>query len=380
MGISHLSIAGANPKVEVVAVCDTSAYLLSVLSKYTGVRTYNKMESMLAAESLDAVIISTPSNMHAAMVRTALSANINVFCEKPFCLDPNESAELAHLAEERGLVTQVGYHNRFIGAFAEVKRLLETRAIGEVSHVLAESYGPVVLKPKGGTWRTRQADGGGCLYDYAAHPIDLLNWYFGEPETTSGSLLRRIFSKETDDEVYSTFSWRSGPTGHLSVNWSDESQRKMTTMITIWGKGGKIYADRQECRVYLRNLDGAPPGYNLGWNARYTTSLTSPVNFYLRGEEYSAQLDEFVERVNSQLVEGLNDFRSAAVTDRTLRAIIDDATSAVIPRPITPESALRDDRTSRSNTIGTRVPAGSIARARVRGLVVRLLSAAKAKG
>ncbi|WP_408647061.1 hypothetical protein [Tessaracoccus coleopterorum] len=39
-----------------------------------------------------------------------------------------------------------------------------------MTHGLAEAYGPVVLKPQGGTWRSRSAEGGGCLYDYAAHP------------------------------------------------------------------------------------------------------------------------------------------------------------------------------------------------------------------
>ena len=34
-----------------------------------------------------------------------------------------------------------------------------------------------------------------------------------------------------------------------------------------------------------------PDGYQHGWNVRYTTELTEPVGFYLRGEEYSAQID-----------------------------------------------------------------------------------------
>ena len=90
-------------------------------------------------------------------------------------------------ATRRGLVTQVGYHNRFVGAFQEVKRLLDAGAIGEVTHVLGEAYGPVVLKPKGGTWRSQRTEGGGCLYDYAAHVLDLVNWYIGEPVGVGGT-------------------------------------------------------------------------------------------------------------------------------------------------------------------------------------------------
>src|SRR5690625_5370771 len=67
----------------------------------------------------------------------------------------------------------------------------------------------------------------------------------------------------------------------------------MRTALTLWGTHGTIYADRQECRVYLRGPH-VPQGYQTGWNVRYTTDLTPPVDFYVRGEEYSAQLHHFV--------------------------------------------------------------------------------------
>ena len=71
----------------------------------------------------------------------------------------------------------------------------------------------------------------------------------------------------------------------------------MTTRITVWGTAGRIFADRQEIQVYLRDTGVVPEGYEHGWNVRYGTELTEPVGFYLRGEEYSAQIDHFVERV-----------------------------------------------------------------------------------
>ena len=83
------------------------------------------------------------------MVRQALERGIHVFCEKPLFTDPAESAALTELAAERHLVTQVGYHNRFVASFREVHRLLELAAIGTVHTALAEAYGPVVLKPPG---------------------------------------------------------------------------------------------------------------------------------------------------------------------------------------------------------------------------------------
>jgi predicted dehydrogenase len=325
MGLSHHAMVNAHPDVDVVGVCDSSSYVLSVLGKYTGVSTYTDFEDMLEHTELDAVLISTPSSSHVRMVGTALERDLHVFCEKPFTLDAGDAERLTTLARDRDLVTQVGYHNRFVGAFREVKSLLEAGAIGEVTHALGEAYGPVVLKPKGGTWRSRRNEGGGCLYDYAAHAINLLNWYLGEPTGVGGTVLSSVFSREIDDEVFSTMYFSEGKTAQISVNWSDESYRKMTTRITIWGTAGRIYVDRQECQVYLRDTAQLPPGYSEGWNVRYTTDLTEPVWFYLRGEEYSAQLDHFVERVAARRADGLNDFASATSTDKVIAMMVADA-------------------------------------------------------
>lgn len=326
MGLSHHSMINAHPRVKVAAVCDSTGYVLDVLNKYTGVLTYTDFDEMLREVKLDAVIIATPSGMHSRMVRAALDKGLHVFCEKPFCLDTKEGEEVTRIANEKGLVNQVGYHYRFVGAFQEVKRLVDAKAIGEITHVLAEAYGPVVLKSKASTWRTQRSEGGGCLYDYAAHPLNLVNWYLGEPRGVGGSVLNKIYSQDTDDEVFGTLYYEDGKSAQISVNWSDESYRKMSTMITIWGTKGRIYADRQECQVYLRDASSAPIGYQKGWNVRYTMDMTEPVWFYLRGEEYSSQLDYFVRSIEEKSAKAnVNSFEEAMKTDRVISMMIADA-------------------------------------------------------
>lgn len=324
MGLSHLSMLGAHPGVEVAAVVDSAGYVLDVLSKYTGMATFTDLDRALASTELDALLIATPTRFHAPMVRTAIDRGLHVFCEKPLTLSATESGELTAAAESAGVVTQVGYHNRFVGAFLEVKRLLDLGAIGRVTHMQAEAYGPVVLRNKASTWRSKSTEGGGCLYDYAAHPLDLLSWYAGAPRAVGGTVLGSVFSEDTDDEVFSTLFY-DGMSAQLSVNWSDESFRKMTTRISAVGTAGRIEADRQEVRVYLRDTAPVLEGYDRGWNVKYTTELTDPVWFYLRGEEYSAQLDHFVRRVENRALPDTNSFSSAAVTDRVLELLTIDA-------------------------------------------------------
>jgi len=345
MGLSHHAIVNVHPDVDLAGVCDSSGYVLSVLGKYTGVQTHDDFDAMLDKVDLDAIVIATPSSFHARMVRKALERDLHVFCEKPFTLSVSDAEALEALGRERNLVTQVGYHNRFVGAFREVKSVLDQGAIGDVTHILGEAYGPVVLKAKGGTWRSQASEGGGCLYDYAAHVIDLMTWYVGEPSGVGGTALNRVFSREIDDEVFSTLYFPEGKTGQLSVSWSDESYRKMTTRVTIWGTAGRIYADRQECQVYLRDTASVPSGYEEGWNVRYTTELTEPVWFYLRGEEYSAQIDYFVQRIKERQTGGISNFATAAVTDKVIATMVADAakgastsTSDDLPAPLPAKS------------------------------------------
>ncbi len=327
MGLSHLAMVRTCPQVQLEGVCDPSAIVLDALRKYTDIPTYKDYRKLLTERRLDAVVVATPSRFHGDIVRLALENGIHVFCEKPFCLDPEEGRALADLAERKGLVNQVGYHYRFVGAFQEAHRLLSGGALGQVHHIRGEAFGPVVLRRKSATWRSSKSEGGGCLYDYASHVIDLMNYLVGPPTSITGSTLNRIFSRDVDDEVYSTFHYHNGASGQLAANWSDESNRKMSVKISVWGDKGRMQCDRQELQVYLSDAALAQSaGLRKGWNLRYTTELTQPVWYYLRGEEYAAQIAHFVQQI-ADGAPAVSTFRTAAETDRIINDIRADATA-----------------------------------------------------
>ena len=321
MGISHLAILGAHPQVDVVAICDSATYITSVLRKHSGVTTYKDFGKMLNECKLDGLFIATPTSSHFDLAKTALEKGLHLFVEKPLCLNAEQSEQLAKLAVEKHCVNQVGYHNRFIGTFREMRRLVQAGAIGDVYHVDGRAFGQVVIRPKSGsTWRSKKTEGGGCLHDYACHVLDLMNFVAGPPDDVASAQLQSIFSTDIEDAVFASFRYPTGATGYLETNWSDESYRKMSTTITVYGTKGKLIADRQELRVYLRS--GAEyEQYPAGWTIRYITDLQSPVGYYLRGEEYSAQIDSFVEAIQAGNFKPENSFASAAQTDNIIDQI-----------------------------------------------------------
>src|SRR5207247_9696035 len=120
MVMTHMASIGTVPDADLVADCDSTAYVLDVLTKHTGLKGDADYRTLLDKEELDAIVIATPSRFHAEMVQAALERDIHVYCEKPFCLDVAEGWRLVQLAEAKGLVSQVGYTFRFVAAFQEM--------------------------------------------------------------------------------------------------------------------------------------------------------------------------------------------------------------------------------------------------------------------
>jgi predicted dehydrogenase len=201
--------------------------------------------------------------------------------------------------------------------------MLEAGILGELVHFSGEAYGPVVTMEKGSTWRSIPEEGGGCLFDYASHVLNLIQEIVARPIKATGSQLKSIYSKGVEDAVYSILILENGLSGLLSVNWSDETYRKMSTTITVLGKNGKIICDTTEIKIFLK--EAAPKeGLEKGWTIKYITDLAIPVNFYLRGEEYSAQIDHFIDCIKSKKQTSYNSFEQGLYTDKVIEMIIAD--------------------------------------------------------
>lgn len=320
MGLSHLSILGGYADTDIVGVCDTSKMVTDFLTKQGKFKCYSDYTKMLLDAKPDAVVVAVPTKFHYSIIKDLLEKKIHVFAEKPFCLNYHQSEELVELAAKSNIVNQVGYHNKFFGTFKEAKKIADSGILGDIYHFTGESYGPVVLKKKAETWRSDPSEGGGCLLDYASHVIDLLNDILSPVTASKGTLLKSIYSGKVEDAVYSLLMMEKGQSGVLSVNWSDDTYRKMSTTITLVGTNGKLVADANELKVYFKEGNSLN-GYSKGWNVKYITDLQEGVDFYLRGEEFSAQMNYFVKAASGKVPNNINNFASAAKTDKAISII-----------------------------------------------------------
>lgn len=325
MGITHYSIINSHPNVEITCVADTSNLILSLLKKYiSGLNTYTDFHELLNIENVDAVLICTPPNLHYEIIKLCAEKNIHVFVEKPFTTEYSKAKELSDIFNKKGLINQVGYVNRYNDVFKKTKEFIDKSLIGEIIRFRSEMFSRTIIEADDNSgWRAKRESGGGVVFDMAAHSIDLVNYIIGIPDKIIGSNLNVIFSKDIEDAVSSTFLYKNGITGTIYVNWSDESYRKPTNKIEIFGKKGKILADQHSLKIYLKE---ANKQYNLreGWNTLYITDIFESVPFYVRGNEFSRQLYNFVEDISNNKNQNLCAFKDGANTLEVIEGIFSD--------------------------------------------------------
>src|SRR3984957_1198488 len=154
---------------------------------YPDVRIARGVEELLAADSIQLVVIATPNVSHFDLARRCLLAGRHVVIDKPFATTYTEAAELVSLAEKCGRLLSVYQSRRWDGDFKTVRHLVGSDALGRV--VRFEShYDRYRLQLRPGAWREKPEAGSGVLFDLGPHLIDQAVALFGTPEAVSADV------------------------------------------------------------------------------------------------------------------------------------------------------------------------------------------------
>ena len=133
MGIVNL------PQAELVALCDVNEERCKEMAeKYGAAKVYTDYHKLVEDEDVEAVIVVTPDQAHAAISIAAMKAGKLVLCEKPMSLSLDECKEMIRVSEETGRKLMVGQICRMAPGFIEAKRLVDSGVIGDLFYVESE--------------------------------------------------------------------------------------------------------------------------------------------------------------------------------------------------------------------------------------------------
>jgi myo-inositol 2-dehydrogenase/D-chiro-inositol 1-dehydrogenase len=169
---------------ELVAVAAHSeASCGRVRADHPRVAVYADHRELLARESVDAVSLVLPSDLHFTVAKDVLLSGRHLLLEKPMALRREHCAQLADLARSKSLVLAVGHELRLSSLWGKVKELIDSGAIGDPLYGLIELWRrPYRLGSDG--WRYDFARVGSWILEEPIHFFDLARWYFalaGEP-------------------------------------------------------------------------------------------------------------------------------------------------------------------------------------------------------
>ena len=159
----YFDLANENPNVKLVAVCDPmQENLLHAKDNFNVPNIYNDYKEMLTSPYIDAVHIATPNDTHYPIAKLALESGKHVLVEKPMTKSSIEAYDLIETASKKGKVIQVGHIFRFNNAISELKRLIQTGALGKI--FVGKLEWTDKYTPKTET---------NIIYDLLPHPLDI---------------------------------------------------------------------------------------------------------------------------------------------------------------------------------------------------------------
>lgn len=143
-----------------------------ISDKFDIPRIHSKLEEFLK-EDIDAVVISSPNNMHTIHSDEAIKAGKHVLCEKPVAFSAKNYKETLEIAAQYNKLVIPAFVNRFRTDITKLNSILASDDFGELISIDAKWMRKSGI-PRPGTWITnRKEAGGGVLIDLGSHLLDI---------------------------------------------------------------------------------------------------------------------------------------------------------------------------------------------------------------
>ncbi|PIR22330.1 MAG: oxidoreductase [Deltaproteobacteria bacterium CG11_big_fil_rev_8_21_14_0_20_45_16] len=241
ISFKHLEAIKTHEKdCELVAICDSESSRLDAAKVDGPLERYRDYSAMLANPAIDAVVLATPSGLHAEHAIQAARAGKHVITEKPMATRWVDGKRMVQACDEAGVYLFVVKQNRHNPTLQLLKNAVTKRRFGQIYMVNVNVFWS---RPQeyydSASWRGTWEFDGGAMMNQASHYVDLLDWLIGPVQCVQAmteTLARRI---EVEDTAVANIKWRSGALGSINVTMLTYKQN-MEGSITILGEKGSV--------------------------------------------------------------------------------------------------------------------------------------------
>jgi myo-inositol 2-dehydrogenase / D-chiro-inositol 1-dehydrogenase len=246
-------------------------------------------EELIAMKGVDAVIICSPTDTHAAYIELAAKAGKHIFCEKPHDLSLNRVLETLAVVEKSGVKLMLGFNRRFDPNFLKIRNLVKAGRVGD-PHVLK-----ITSRDPGPPPITYLKSSGGMFLDMSIHDFDMARYIMGkevvEVSATAAVLTDPVIKEAGDiDTAVVTLRFEDG-----SMAVIDNSRKAVygyDQRLEVFGSKGMAKVDNNMPDNHeLYDADGTHGSLPLNFfMERYTASYLYEMKMFIQALQEGAAL------------------------------------------------------------------------------------------
>lgn len=246
-----------NPDIRIAGVWDEVAERGIKWAEELGVPFYEQLEDVLTDDTIDGVIVDTPTNLHTAVIVAAATAGKHVFTEKVLALTTDECDAIFQAVDDSGVQLMLSLPRLADSYYIAAQACVDQGMVGQVTGVRCRvaHNGAVPSEGRPHGWLPAhffdpEACGGGALVDLGAHPIYLANRFGGNPVAVQASF-QYTYGHQVEDSAVVIVEYESGAVATIEVGFTSGGS---PFLLEVHGVRGSVMVEDQLTRVRAQGV------------------------------------------------------------------------------------------------------------------------------
>jgi predicted dehydrogenase len=245
-------------KLKIVACYSRSPEKRQAFAAKYGGRAADRYEAILDDRGVEAIVNTTPNDVHLETTRAAAAARKHVFLDKPIANTIADARAITAACRDAGVVLALGYQRRRESPFRWIRRQIDDGVFGRLVNAEANISRDRLGKIDLGSWRyTAKGMPGGVMLQIGIHYTDVLEYLLGPIKAVSGRLAQLVLPGDNPDVASLVLEHENGALSTLNASYASASEYYL---MNVYGKEASAYYDlHQGLRFLKRGADRSDP-------------------------------------------------------------------------------------------------------------------------
>ena len=245
-------------KLKIVSCFTRSDEKKQAFAKKYGCASAASYDAMLADANVEAIINTTPNNVHLETTRAAAAAKKHVFLDKPIANTVADGNAITGACNKAGVVLALGYQRRRESHFRWIKEKIDAGVFGKLVNAEANISRDRLGKIDLNSWRyTAAGMPGGVMLQIGIHYADVLEYLMGPVKAVNGRFAQLVLPGDNPDVASLILEHENGALSTLNASYASASEYYL---MNIYGKEASAYYDMHTGLRWLkRHTDRAEP-------------------------------------------------------------------------------------------------------------------------